>query len=501
MNLLVWGISNENRGRFSKLLNRIKINYNIEKTVILYVGNRGDVEPISETGYSYYNLEISSIPSRGCPDYSRCRFFGECLPVDAELLSQMAPYEGEFMKMLDRRNLRSYEERWRIYIEHLRYWNTALDRWKIDCYVHEIIPHMEADYVVYALCQIKKIKFVGMVYGFFLSRAFVVTDIYNQFERLKKEVSEIQDATNGRDIELSELAKKYFEEYVSHMERKRPPDVQGAVSKSNSYRGLLKRRFLYIKSYLRHFFSTDIECFACHRRLTNGEDFQEYYVLKKYYEQHTQHVDLSEDYIYVPLNVQPELSTSPGGGRYADLILYVEMLSYYLPKGWWLYVKEHPAMYPYERYITNSRSDMFYDCLLKLKNVKLVPLQEDTFDLIDNSKAVSVVAGSAGMEGYLRKKPVLLFGQMVLEAAPKVYVIRNNEDCRRAMDRIAGGVDAITDRDIKIFLKAMIENSRSVYGSMEPLFRAPEQSVEDSDDKLADGFFNVIKELFPYERV
>ena len=506
MNLLLYALADYNKGIFVKLLNYVNECYSLHNVVFFYIDDigKGIQEEIDSYSYSFLHSDTFSGPGK-FPDYSKYMFYNECLPIDEELLKAMAPYEGEFMKMLDRRNLRSYEERWRVYLEHLRYWNTALDRWAIDCFIHSTIPHAEVDYIIYALCQIKHIKFIGMAYGFFPGQFYVITDVYCQFNELKKEVLKVQESSNDQEVVLPNLAKKYFESInvdYKHISAdgaglRLAKELLINTKSGTSYWRMLSNRLKFIGSFFHTLFSTEVELFQRRRGQDNSDSFRENFILEKYYSQHSQHRLSGDKYIYVPLNVQPEASTSPCGGKYADLIVYVELLSYYLPKGWWLYVKEHPVMHWDFQYHTNSRSDIFYDHLLKLKNVKLMAMDESATDLIDNAQAVAIIHGSAGMEGYVRKKPLLVFGHMYMEAAPKVYVVRNREECRRAMDRIAQGLDSITDYDIKIFLKAMFSERIMIHGSPIPVFADKELEAAENEENVAKGYFAKMKELFP----
>lgn len=68
-----------------------------------------------------------------------------------------------------------------------------------------------------------------------------------------------------------------------------------------------------------------------------------------------------EKFIYVPLHMQPELTTCPLGGQFADQLLMVRMLSAHLPKGYRLYVKEHPDQLRHTLTHPSARSAEFYD--------------------------------------------------------------------------------------------------------------------------------------------
>lgn len=111
-----------------------------------------------------------------------------------------------------------------------------------------------------------------------------------------------------------------------------------------------------------------------------------------------------ERFAYFPLHLQPELTTSALGGDFSDQISAIEELSFILPSGWYLYVKENPKQN--EAY----RGKLFFKRLMKLKNVRYIKRTYNSSKLIDNSKFVAVINGTAGWEAIFAKKPILIFG-------------------------------------------------------------------------------------------
>ena len=130
----------------------------------------------------------------------------------------------------------------------------------------------------------------------------------------------------------------------------------------------------------------------------------------------------------------------------------ISMLSYHLPEGVYLYVKENPKQ------DNSERSIVFLQEMLKLKNVKLISTKEDTFQLIENSKAVATVTGTVAWEAMLRKKPAIIFGKHINRFAPGAFAVRNNIECIKALKIIfkgQGTIDQLFLRKMKIFMLAM----------------------------------------------
>ncbi|PVZ70209.1 capsular polysaccharide export protein, LipB/KpsS family [Pelagibaculum spongiae] len=122
-------------------------------------------------------------------------------------------------------------------------------------------------------------------------------------------------------------------------------------------------------------------------------------------------------FIYYPLHLQPEMTTSVMGGDYKDQMLSIEHLSRILPKGWKIVVKENPKQY-YDYYY---RGDEFFKRMHSIDNLIFVGKNIDTKWLIKKSCIVATITGTAGWESIRLKRPVLTFGDAWYDGFPGVY--------------------------------------------------------------------------------
>lgn len=169
-------------------------------------------------------------------------------------------------------------------------------------------------------------------------------------------------------------------------------------------------------------------------------------------------VDLSVPYLVFFLHFQPERTSMPEALGFSNQWLIIKMLSNSLPEGWMLYIKEHPSMY------TNNldfryRSVSFYRDIASLSNVTLVPLDFNTFSLIDNSKGVVTITGKVGVQALIRNKLVLIFGISSYKDFSQVYSIKNDTDLNNFFNNNHFSVD---DSAIQTYLQSI--NHRSVSG-------------------------------------
>jgi hypothetical protein len=126
-------------------------------------------------------------------------------------------------------------------------------------------------------------------------------------------------------------------------------------------------------------------------------------------------VSLERSFVYFPLHLQPELTTSAIGDKYADQLCAIENLSRWLPADWWLYVKENPKQtYRY-------RDPQFFGRLKKLPNVKLISRSVDTYALLASCKLAATVTGTVGWEAITGGKRVIVFGRPWYMTLPGVH--------------------------------------------------------------------------------
>ena len=109
-------------------------------------------------------------------------------------------------------------------------------------------------------------------------------------------------------------------------------------------------------------------------------------------------------YIYFPLNFVYDSSLTCMAESFVDQFYLIELVHRYLPFGYKLVVKEHPVAVG-----TASFNKMKF--ISKLKDVIILPVYTNSYDIIQNSAGIVVVTSSVGMEALFMGKPVLTFGE------------------------------------------------------------------------------------------
>lgn len=159
-------------------------------------------------------------------------------------------------------------------------------------------------------------------------------------------------------------------------------------------------------------------------------------------------MDTTEKYIFYPLHLEPEAGIM-NRGKIRNQLFVIKMLSEYLPNGWKLYVKEHPAQYALDdefiSVILNNveyfRPKQFYRQILRLKNTKLISMDISSKCLIDNAKAVATICGTVTIESIVTNKPLLIFSDntTTMSKVNDVFNINGETDLINAINKISKG--------------------------------------------------------------
>ncbi len=112
-----------------------------------------------------------------------------------------------------------------------------------------------------------------------------------------------------------------------------------------------------------------------------------------------------ERFLLYPLHFHPESSTSILAGTYLDEYEVIRNIAFNLPEGLRLYVKDHSSAWAYPTL-------KFYQRLNALPNVRILPPEAPTKNLIRDSEAVITLTSTVGYEALLLQKRVFLYGEV-----------------------------------------------------------------------------------------
>jgi hypothetical protein len=210
--------------------------------------------------------------------------------------------------------------------------------------------------------------------------------------------------------------------------------------------------------------------------------------LVTYYKEIASPPDLQRNYVYVALTLQPEANSSPLGGVFADLHLMVDLIARSVPDDWMVYVKEHPSsLHPVWAWRSQAtRSRAFYEDIERIPKVQFVPIDTESYDLIDNARAVATLTGTSSWQAVNRGVPGMAFGYPWYRGCEGVYHIETIEACRQAIAEIVEGVEIDLGK-IRLFVHALEQTSVSAY--LEKQWRE-HLSFDSNPRKMADSIAN-----------
>jgi len=154
----------------------------------------------------------------------------------------------------------------------------------------------------------------------------------------------------------------------------------------------------------------------------------------------------SKDVIFF-LHYQPELSTLPRGYNFSQQYRAIDILSRSLPKGSYLYVREHLATFK-GLCSWKERNVNFYRHINSLPNVKILSLKKYSYEIMKNCGVVATISGTVAIEGFYKQKKVIIFTPL----GPLMNIKHNNihiyENIEKLKFFLAGKKEVVNSSDI-----------------------------------------------------
>ncbi len=379
----------------------------------------------------------------------------ELLPLDEELIERMRHCEIIFMDTVNRLEWKRripYDTRKLWYLRHLRFWNDYLHRHRINLFLSAWLPHEIPDIIIYHLCKLQGIPVLYFRASTERDTEFAEHDLEESAFRLRDRYRALlaeRPEGKAEDVVLNAAFEDRFTA-LTVPEGQKPviESIKLLTYKDHVSQLLLRRPLQFLRFGLRY-----LSPVGWVRALGAMQRWRSVRARKAFYDVHAVEPDFSQPYVYMALHFQPEASSLPMGGAYADQVLMATLLDRFLPDGVLLYIKEHPRE---SGWLTRTIEQ--YQTLLSLKHVRLVKRSADTFKLREHCQAVATVTGSVGYEALFRGKPVFLFGHCFYQYAQGVHPIHTAEDCEKAVHAVFTEGKRPSPYTSRLFMKAMEES-------------------------------------------
>lgn len=192
-----------------------------------------------------------------------------------------------------------------------------------------------------------------------------------------------------------------------------------------------------------------------------------------------------ERYVYMPLHLIPESTTSILTPFYVNELSVIEAVSKSLPAGWMLYVKEHQAM-------IGERSIEFYKAVNRLPNAKMVQLNyyNDPKPWITKSQGVVTLSGTAAYEAAMLGKHAVVFSNVPFSLIEGIHRVDSFEDLPRILKSFVSPLNNI--KSCASYLRTVKEFGERV--DFVNLNKACYQAIS-NDEELDESCMNKIKSL------
>ena len=404
--------------------------------------------------------------------------------LDIDFLNEFSRYELQAIKMMDRMDFDRYSfnymERVRHYHRLIKSWLAVIDLYQPELVVSAVNPHRVYDYVLYLVCQKKKIPFVVFQYSICVGWVWSNMNVYSVGDKFRKDYQKYIERGNLTKDDLPKDIREKYEIVTKDYSQAAPYSIKLNQKQSRVQSNVLKLIPLYIKKY--KIFGKEGIIFKGvpslmrkrrNRSLESGNNgifesiyqklkqFSECRKRKKFYSSITEVPDYTKKYILFPLHYQPEATSSPAGDMFVDQSLCVETLLKNTPEDYMIYVKEHNTQFMPQLLGQTNRIKEFYTDMLKNKRVKFVSLDIDTYTLMQNATAVATVAGTVGWEALMHKIPVIIFGLVWYEKMPGVLRITDSASASGIMEFIK--TYSFNEQHVLAYLKAFADNSILAY--------------------------------------
>ena len=424
--------------------------------------------------------------------------------LDAETLHIYQDAEVACLDVSDRMDKGgsfSYQERLRLYLSVLSFWLFMVDKYKPKFIIFPQTPHQVTDLALYHVAKKNDIRTFMLLPIVALRMMLPISEIEHP---TKDVVRTYEDYLRRPDEEylLSPFLADYLERHKGTYEGAMPEYLKQRLDKelpasrdtASYYWNKITAVKLYphyvgvvFKSIIAIIYRTKSFIFGkspanylkrpnepLEASYISGFEYNIYKLkarwyknkLKKKHNTFVSNLDYRKDYIYIPLQYQPERTSSPEGGRYCNQLLMIRLISSQLPKNWEIVVKENPSqLLPNTLHGERGRYSYYYSDLAQIPHVRIVSLDTPQFDLIDNCRAVATMTGTTGWEACVRGKPVMAFGYAWYSGCEGVFRVNNRSECRAAMEEIASGVE-LDQQKVRIFLNALERHSFEGYPNL-----------------------------------
>ena len=195
---------------------------------------------------------------------------------------------------------------------------------------------------------------------------------------------------------------------------------------------------------------------------------------RRYYNSIAKTPNYDEKFIFYAMHFEPEGGTSVCVPLQNQLTI-IQMLSRALPKGYKLYVKEHPHQFmlnnPEMSYFLYNikwfKSIEFYKEVQKLENVEFITFDTPSKELIQKSIATDTINGTIFLESTFLNKPCIVFGDynLLLRTAKNAIYVNSFKSLKEGITNLINNPQDFDNSDELESYKAFLSKHTIHYQS------------------------------------
>jgi hypothetical protein len=353
-------------------------------------------------------------------------------------------------------------------------WEKIIEKYKPGYVISETVTGLW-NYILYLICQHRKIKYLSIQTTKNTGRYYFSDDQYGNWPEFARKYSEINN--NELKEEEINIAKEFIKNFKeNHLV---PPYMKASIALPNFIKYInFPRFFINLKKdliqnwfYTNHDYKLGYRLFEYIYTLIRAKR-----ILQSKLTNLFENPDFSENYVLFPVHFQPEATTDIWAPFYSDQVVTVKAIARSLPFGYYLYVKEHSAL-------LGSKPIKFYKEILKIPNAKLINPWCNISELIRNSKVVTVITSTTGLESIIWNKPTIVFGEVFYNLYPYVHRVTNLNQLPELLKNAIGEKIADDDKErlAFIYLYSLLGYKSDIYS-----YRFSDDDIIHFADELMD---------------
>jgi hypothetical protein len=174
----------------------------------------------------------------------------------------------------------------------------------------------------------------------------------------------------------------------------------------------------------------------------------------KFYDKHATKSLPEEKALVLFLHLQPEATSMPQGGVFADQLLVFDLILAALPEDMTIWVKEHPYMFYMSAQDMHERSVKFYQHLLKDPRVRFIDRTVSSRVILERGAIFASTNGTISWEAMRNGKPCIIFGWAWFAPCQSCFVVDSVETLKAAFAAASRKTRAEVLVDVQEFLCA-----------------------------------------------